>query len=119
MFFPPVQDIFQLDMVSVLVSLVVSLPCLLLLDSLPPRLPTGQGLGEYRRHFPDFSAPGPHKKIRQSADICTYLPAAAKPVLWIHEILVRIRIRIRGSIPLTNDPDLDSEPDPAIFVNDL
>ncbi len=41
------------------------------------------------------------------------------PVLWIHEILVRIRIR--RSIPLTNGAGLDPEadPDPAIFVNDL
>ncbi len=34
-------------------------------------------------------------------------------MLRIHEIL--IRIRIRGSIPLTNG----SDPDPAIFVTDL
>jgi hypothetical protein len=36
-------------------------------------------------------------------------------VLRIYEILVWIRIRIRGSISLTNGPD----PDPAIFVSDL
>jgi hypothetical protein len=34
-------------------------------------------------------------------------------VLRIHEILVRIQIR--GSIPLINDPD----PDPVFFVSDL
>ncbi len=35
------------------------------------------------------------------------------PVLWIHDILEWIRIR--GSMPLTYDPD----PDPAFFVIDL
>jgi hypothetical protein len=43
------------------------------------------------------------------------------PVLRIHEILVRIRIRgpkhlINGPGP---DPDPDADPDPAIFVSDL
>jgi hypothetical protein len=37
-----------------------------------------------------------------------------KQVLRIRDILVRtVRIRIRGSVPLTNDPD------PAIFICDL
>ncbi len=38
-----------------------------------------------------------------------------RPVFRIHDILVWIRIRIRGSMPLTMDPD----PYPAIFVTDL
>jgi hypothetical protein len=36
-------------------------------------------------------------------------------VLWIRDILVRIRIRIRGSVPLS----LTNGTDPAIFVLDL
>jgi hypothetical protein len=41
-----------------------------------------------------------------------------RPVLRIHDILVWIRIRIRGSLHLTiMDPD--PEPDPAIFVIDF
>ncbi len=39
------------------------------------------------------------------------------PVLRIHEILVRIRIR--GSIPLIKGSGSESDPDPAIFVSDL
>ncbi len=38
-------------------------------------------------------------------------------VLRIRDILVWIRIRIRGSMLLTEDPHPD--PDPAIFVTDL
>jgi hypothetical protein len=38
-------------------------------------------------------------------------------VLRIHDILVWIRIRIRGSMPLINDPDAD--PDPSLFITDL
>ncbi len=41
------------------------------------------------------------------------------PVLRIHDILVWIRIRTRGSIPLTNGSGPDSDLDPAIFVIDL
>jgi hypothetical protein len=42
-------------------------------------------------------------------------------VFRIHDILVWIRIWIRGSMPLTNDPDSDPDayPDPVIFVIDL
>jgi hypothetical protein len=42
-------------------------------------------------------------------------------VLWIHEFLVRIwvRIQIRGSVHLTKDPNPYSDPDPAIFAIDL
>jgi hypothetical protein len=38
-------------------------------------------------------------------------------VLRIHDILGLIWIR--GSMPLTNDPDSDPDADPAIFVIDL
>jgi hypothetical protein len=43
------------------------------------------------------------------------------PVFRIHDILVWIRIRIRGSMPLTNGSGstVDSDPDPAIFVINL
>ncbi len=40
-------------------------------------------------------------------------------VLGISDILVRIRIRICGSIPLTNGSGFRSGSDPAIFVSDL
>jgi hypothetical protein len=40
-------------------------------------------------------------------------------VLRIQEIFVWIRIRIRGSIPLTKEADSDPDADPAIFVSDL
>jgi hypothetical protein len=44
-------------------------------------------------------------KIRQKSEplhenYCLAIHVKCKPVLWMHEILVRIRIR--GSIPLTN-----------------
>jgi hypothetical protein len=45
-----------------------------------------------------------------------------KAVLRIHAILGWIRIRIRGSMPLTNGSGSGSwilDPDPAIFVIDL
>jgi hypothetical protein len=38
-------------------------------------------------------------------------------MLRIHVTLVEIRMRIRGSIPLTNGSDPDA--DPAFFVSDL
>ncbi len=38
-------------------------------------------------------------------------PVESAPMLQIHEILVRIR----GSIPLTMDPDPDADPDHANF----
>jgi hypothetical protein len=38
-------------------------------------------------------------------------------VLRIHDILVWIWIR--GSMPLTNEPDPDADPDPSIFIIDL
>jgi hypothetical protein len=50
------QDVFQLDIMNVLVSLVVSLPCLFL-DSLPPRLPSGQELGESPPPAPTYKLP--------------------------------------------------------------
>jgi hypothetical protein len=40
-------------------------------------------------------------------------------MLRIHEILLWIQIRIRGSIALINGPATDADPDPAIFVSDL
>jgi hypothetical protein len=45
-------------------------------------------------------------------------------VLQIHDILVWIRIQIRGSMPLTNgsgstNPDPDADPDPSFFIIDL
>ncbi len=41
--------------------------------------------------------------------------------MQIHEILVRIciRIRFRGSLPLTNGLDSDADSDPAVFVSEL
>jgi hypothetical protein len=46
---------------------------------------------------------------------------ASLPVLRIRDIFVRIRIRVHGSVPLTNgfglDPTLD--PDPVILVSDF
>ncbi len=36
-----------------------------------------------------------------------------------HDILVWNRIRIRGSMPLTIDPDPDADTDPSIFIIDL
>ncbi len=50
--------------------------------------------------------------LGKSANNALYL---WEPVFWIHDILVWIRFRIRGSKPLTNGPD----PAPAIFVIDL
>ncbi len=41
-----------------------------------------------------------------------------KRVFRIYDILVWIRIRIRGSMPLM-EPDSDPDADPAIFVIDL
>ncbi len=41
------------------------------------------------------------------------------PVLRIHDILVWIRIWIRGSCIWLLDPDQNADPDPAIFVIDL
>jgi hypothetical protein len=41
---------------------------------------------------------------------------SCKPVLRIHDILVWIRIRIRGSMPLLMDPDSDADLDPSIFI---
>ncbi len=52
-------------------------------------------------------------------------PEGPKPVFRIHDILVWIRMRIRGSMPLTNGSGFGSgfwiririlDPDPAIFV---
>jgi hypothetical protein len=42
-------------------------------------------------------------------------------MLRIRDILVRVRIWIRGSVPLTTDRDPDPTPasDPGIFVSDL
>ncbi len=56
--------------------------------------------------------------------VTTTLPLC-QAVFRIHDILVWIRIRICGSMPLmgngsgSEDPNLDSDPDPAIFVIDL
>jgi hypothetical protein len=53
--------------------------------------------------------------------MCLKRKRVCLPVMRIHDILVWIRIRIwiRGSMPLTNDPDPDADSDPAIFVIDL
>jgi hypothetical protein len=52
--------------------------------------------------------------VPQPAPACP----TVKPVLRIRDILVRIRIR--GSVPLTGtDPDPNPAPDPAIFVSEL
>jgi hypothetical protein len=40
-------------------------------------------------------------------------------VFWIHDIFLWIWIWTRGSMLLTNDPNSDPDPDPAIFVTDL
>jgi len=51
------------------------------------------------------------------------IPSCRKPGLRIHDIFVWIRMRIRGSIPLMNGPNPDSDPfatpDPSIFIIDL
>ncbi len=54
-----------------------------------------------------------YKKSRKIA-LLIFRPYLA--VLRIHDILGWIRIRIRGSMPLTNG---SGDPDPAIFVIDL
>ncbi len=41
------------------------------------------------------------------------------PVLWILDILVRIRIQIRRSYHWLTDPVPDPAPNPALFVRDL
>jgi hypothetical protein len=43
----------------------------------------------------------------------------SEPVFRIHDILGWIRIRIRGSMPLTNGSGSGLDPDPAIFIIDL
>ncbi len=71
---------------------------------LPPSSPAAHrtGTGWVPTTFPGFFRQGHIKNPPVSRNtVCTYLPAASIPVLWIHEILVRIRIRRRGSIPLT------------------
>jgi hypothetical protein len=54
-------------------------------------------------------------RCKNSVNLAAHATPELKPVLWIHDILVWIRIR--GSMPLTYGSG--SDPDPAIFIIDL